>query len=138
MAIRTFLDSNVLIAAIGGDNASHVAAREIIDDPNRVFLLSDLVRLEVLPKAVYNKQADQVEFYEAVFAAATEMANTSQEAVARALELAKKFGLGPVDACLAESAIGLMADEFVTTEKSTKPFFRIKSEKTHFVSIFAT
>jgi len=138
MAIRTFLDSGVLISAVRGDSKSHVAAREVIDDPTRVFLLSDLVQLEVLPKAVYNQQVHEVEFYEAVFEVAVEVANTSREAIARALDLAKAYGLGGFDACLAESAIGLMADEFVTTEKPTKPFFRIISEKTRFVSISAT
>lgn len=135
MPIRTFLDSNVLMAAIRGDHTCHVSARGIIDDPDRLFLLSDMVRLEVLPKAIYFKNKAEADFYEDVFAAASEVAVTSHDSIERATELAKQFGLGPFDACLAEGAISLAADEFVTAERPEKAFFRINGCATKFTSI---
>jgi hypothetical protein len=66
--IRTFLDGGVLIAAIRGLPVPTERALGVINDPERVFLASDFVRLEVLPKALYFRQQDEVDFCEAYFA----------------------------------------------------------------------
>lgn len=135
-AVPTFLDSGVLMAAFQGNSEAHALARQIIDDPQREFLLSDLVRLEVLPKAVYHNRTDEVYFYEAVFESALTVASTDPKSVDRALALAKQYGLGAVDACLAEAAITLNAHEFVTTERPSKAYFRLNgTTSTRFISI---
>lgn len=61
--IRTFVDSNVLIAAACG--REHLAGRAfaILNDPERDFVTSDFVRLETLPKAKFHKQDAEAQFY---------------------------------------------------------------------------
>lgn len=136
MPLRTFLDSGVLLAAFRGDSQSHQAAMAIIDDDTRELVVSDLVKLEVIPKASFHKRAEEVAFYEAIFDAASTISVTTGDAINRAIELAKKNDLAPIDACHAERALSEMVDEFVTTEKPTKPLFRINSEITNFISIY--
>ena len=45
---RTFVDADVLINAIGGIGTVAVAAQAIMDDPDREFVSSDILRLELL------------------------------------------------------------------------------------------
>ena len=47
---RTYLDSCLLIAAFLGKGEVGRRAMEILDDPKRHFVVSDAVRLEVMPK----------------------------------------------------------------------------------------
>lgn len=135
MPVRTFLDSSVLLAAWKGDDLSHRAARTVLDDENRSFLASDIVRLEVIPHAVFGQRFGELAFYEQVFAAVEEIVLTDAAAVDRALQLASAFGLAAADACVAEAAIRLDADEFVSSERPTRPFFTITGPRTRFLSI---
>lgn len=64
---KTFIDAGVLIAAARGRNEVAVQAMKILDDPDREFVASQFLKLEVLPKAVYEKRKDEVNFYEAFF-----------------------------------------------------------------------
>ena len=57
--IRTFIDANILIAAATGRDALFDRAWAMLDDPERVFLTSEFVRLEVMPKAVYFQHQDE-------------------------------------------------------------------------------
>lgn len=50
---RTYIDSSVLIAAARATDALAVSALAYLDDPQRSFVSSEFVRLEVLPKPVY-------------------------------------------------------------------------------------
>ena len=63
--IRTYLDAGVLIAAARGKEPIAIRALEILDDPNRQFVSSIFLRLELLPKPTYFKNSSEVEFYEA-------------------------------------------------------------------------
>lgn len=83
---RTFIDSGLLIAAARGTDEVAAKAMEILDDPHRVFMTSDFVRLEVLPKATYHKNNDEVAFYEAFFDAARRTIRTSGRLVFEALQ----------------------------------------------------
>jgi hypothetical protein len=69
--IRTYIDAGVLIAAARGEATIALKALDILDDPNRDFASSIFVKLEVLPKAVHNKNAAESEFYETFFAGVT-------------------------------------------------------------------
>ncbi len=64
----TFIDSGVLIAAVRRTDEVARRAMEVLDDPDRAFASSVFVRLEVLPKALYNNSRVEAEFYEAFFA----------------------------------------------------------------------
>jgi hypothetical protein len=52
--IRTYLDAGVLISAARGKAPLATKALDILDDPNRQFVSSVFLKLEVLPKAVYH------------------------------------------------------------------------------------
>lgn len=56
----TFVDAGVLIAAARGGTVEAARAMEILDDPDREFAASPLLRLEVLPQAVFNKRQAEV------------------------------------------------------------------------------
>lgn len=49
--MRTFLDSGVLLAAWRGDSLA-APALALLGDDARVFVTSQLVRLELLPKTI--------------------------------------------------------------------------------------
>ena len=98
---------------------------QILDDPNREFVASPFLKLEVLPKAVYNRQQAEVDFYEAFFAACTLWAESLNTIVAEAQQQANTLGLGAVDALHVAAAISVSADELVTTEKPSKPIHRV-------------
>lgn len=97
----TFLDANVLIAAATGQGDIARRAFAILDDPNRAFMTSPLVRLEVLPKAIYHRRRAAAEFYEAFFSAARSIDNMNA-AVGGALEQATKHDIAPRDATMSE------------------------------------
>ena len=61
--IITFVDAGVLIAAARGITEVSAQAMAILDDPDRSFASSEFVRLEVLPKALFNRKSDEAEFY---------------------------------------------------------------------------
>jgi hypothetical protein len=73
-------------------------ALAILNDPERIFVASAFVRLEVLPKAVYFQQYAEAAFYEAYFATVTVMIEISQLLVAQAYDEACRAGL----ACAAQ------------------------------------
>ena len=92
--IRTFLDSGVLIAAFRSRNTVSTPALALLDDPERAFVTTDYVRLEVLPKPLHFRRETEAEFYEAFFAAA-ELVEVSQALVSAAFEEADRLVLRP-------------------------------------------
>ena len=127
--IRTYLDAGVLIAAARGKAPLATKALDILDGPNRQFVSSVFLKLEVLPKAVYHKNTSEVEFYETVFDAVTDWAESTDEIIARGYKEALAYGLSALDALHVAAAVILDADELVTTEKSDKPIHRIAALK---------
>ena len=67
----------MLIAGIRGTPEIADRAMELLNDPERLFVSSDFVQLEVLPKAVYFRQEAEVSFYRTYFASVTEMVPVS-------------------------------------------------------------
>jgi hypothetical protein len=96
----------------------------VLDDPQRTFLASDLVQLETLPGPRHRGHVHEEKFLNEFFASA-QVLPTMPATIQSALELAASYGLGPIDACLAQRAIEAHADEFVSMEKPTKPMFKI-------------
>jgi predicted nucleic acid-binding protein len=122
---RTFIDAGVLIAAARGtDEVSH-SAMQVLDDPERVYITSDLVRLEVLPKAIYNKREAEAEFYRTFFERVERLVMTTAALVAQALAEANRHGLSAIDALHIAAAKAATVEEFVTVERATKPLFRV-------------
>lgn len=121
----TFIDSGVLITAATGAGGFYERAMEILDDPGRTFVSSDYVRLEVLPKAMYHGNDEEAEYYETFFESVSFWTQPSPTLAKRALEIACQFGLGARDALHVAAAEHEGADELVTSEKDTKPLFRV-------------
>lgn len=123
--LRTFIDSGVLLAAFkaGGELAANALA--ILGDPDRQFVTSDFVRLELLPKPIcYGNDAER-RFYEAFFASVEQVVPVSPTLVEEAQREAEAVGLAALDALHIAAAKPAMCDEFVTAEKTTKPLFRV-------------
>ena len=131
---RTYIDANVLIEAFQGTSPSAEKALRVLDDPDRKLVVSDYVRLEVLPKPKFHKRREEVEFMDAVFENA-EIFNTSPELTGRALAMASKYDMTPIDALHVGAAVVANVDEFVTVEKPTKPMCRVKEVKV--ISIYS-
>jgi len=95
---KAYIDSGVLITAFQGIQSASIKAYQILNDENREFASSRFVQLEVLPKATFNKQQEEIEFYETFFLAVNYWA----------------------------TALQIQADELITTEKPTKPMHRVR------------
>ena len=127
---RSFIDAGVLIAAARGTDEVAIRAIEILDDIEREFVSSSFVKLEILPKAVYNGFDEEADFYSSFFDNDVAVwVDFSEELVEDASLRAKQYGLGAMDALHITAAISANANEFITTEKPDKPMFRIKDLK---------
>jgi predicted nucleic acid-binding protein len=123
---RTFLDSGALIAAVRRDPAFEDRIDRLILDPDRLFVSSVFVRLEVLPKPVYHKQPRQVTWLEQFFRSLVGWVDASPGLTAQAENIARRHGLSALDALHVAAAIAPGADELITTERPTKPLHRAR------------
>jgi predicted nucleic acid-binding protein len=126
MPKRTYIDTCLLIAAFKGEGELGRRALSVLDDPDRMLVVSDAVRLEAMPMARYHKQQEEVEFYEEVFGQAENIA-WDNTALQQALAIAESHGVAAMDAIhVAHAAVAGVA-EFITAERPTKPMFRVKA-----------
>lgn len=132
--ILTYIDSGVLLSATDGVGRLAEKALEVLEDSNRQFASSEFVKLEVIPKAVYYKQTEEVKFYEEFFSAVSYWADDLEKVMQDAYNIGCKYGLAAMDALHIAAALSLDAREFITTEKPTKPMFRVSGIK--IISIF--
>lgn len=123
----TYLDSGVLvlISAFWGEPSISIRAAQILDDDTRQFATSGFVQLETLPKALYNKQLEEAEFYEAFFSSVTVWATDLENILKNGDRIARTYGLAAMDAMHIAAALSVYAEEFITTEKLTKPMHRV-------------
>jgi predicted nucleic acid-binding protein len=89
------------------------------------LVCSNVVRLEVIPQAAFHKQARELDFYSACFSFVTTWVEVDTTTIRRAEDLATKYGLHAIDALHVSAAIGAGATEFITTERPTKPLYRV-------------
>jgi predicted nucleic acid-binding protein len=122
-AIRTYLDSGVLITAYNAAPELKEPALRVLEDPDRVFLCSPFVNLETTPKALFNKRHGEHRFYQRYFRRAT-MTNDLKLILGYGFREAAGAGVGPMDALHLAAAHLLKADEFITTEKPNKSIHR--------------
>ena len=127
--IITYLDAGVLIVAYAGNYLISQKAWEIIDDPQREFVKSIFLELEILPKAIYHQQQAEVEFYQSFLASCQLGANQIDKIVQKGYEIATNFGVAAMDSLHLAAALEMNCDEFVTTEKVTKPLHRVTGIK---------
>lgn len=123
---KTYLDSGVLISAFRGIPSISISANQILNDENLEFASSRFVELEVLPKAIFNKQQDETEFYETFFSAVIHWANDLEQIIQKGQQIACTYGLAAMDAIHVAAALQIQADQLITTEKATKPMHRVR------------
>lgn len=114
----------MLIYAAKGTTEAAALALSFLRDSNREYVTSDYVRLEVLPKAIFHKNSIERSFYEAFFAMNTRCVPTSEALLQYAMDEACKTGISGFDAIHIACAVFGGAQEFITSEKPTKPVHR--------------
>lgn len=128
------MDSGLLIYAAQGNTYAAALALPFLGDAAREFVTSDYVRLEVLPKPTCFNKNVEVEFYNTFFRLNTRTVPPSVALMELAMEEACKLGLGAIDALHIAAAVFSGAEEFITSEKATKPIHHTQLVKV--VSIF--
>ncbi|MFH0824563.1 MAG: type II toxin-antitoxin system VapC family toxin [Pseudomonadota bacterium] len=126
---RTYLDANILLEAFLGKDGAWVRAMEVLDDPERSLVVSDYLRLEVLPKPIFHNRRQEVEFMQTILENASERVSTSPALTGRAVDLAGRYDMSPLDALHVSAAVEAGVDELVTLEKSSKPMCRVTEVK---------
>ena len=122
--IRTYLDSGVLIEGVRGLPVVGRSVYDLLEDPEREFVASVFLRLEILPKAIYHRAAVEADFYQQYFERVVAWAGPVDELVSREEHEAVRFGLSALDALHVAAAGMLGADELVTTEGPRKLIHR--------------
>jgi predicted nucleic acid-binding protein len=126
VALKTFLDSGVLLTAWRGDASAHgEVALAVMADDRRRFFTSDNVKLELLPKPTFEKRRVEVQFYQEHFDSTVTSEPFSAELGEAALALAKRYGLSAGDALNLAAAVRQGVEEFITSELPGKPLFRV-------------
>ena len=121
---RTYIDANVLIAAFQKEESVAQRALRVLDDPERKLVVSDYLRLEVLPKPTFYRRSEEVEFMQSVLDEA-ENVSTSSDLTGKSLEFAAEYDMTPIDAPHVGASAVAAVDEFVTMEKLTKPMGKV-------------
>jgi len=80
----------------------------------------------LLPKPQRETAEQEIEFINNFFSRATRVDLEIEMVVSRAVELARKYGVKPLDALHLAAAIIGRADRFVTTEGSTSPMLAVR------------
>lgn len=118
----TFVDASVLINAIvGSDAARKMRALAVLGDPNREFVATRFLELEVLPIPLKFNKKREAAFYERFFRGVTTWIDPAS-VIQPAYTLACQHGIGAIDALHLATAIAANA-EFVSAEKPTKPIY---------------
>ena len=127
--MRIYIDACILIAAFKGKEINiYQQLFKLLDDPKRTLVVSDFLRLEVLPKPTYHKRKEEIKFMELVLDSAEKL-ETTNNIVLTAIKLASKYDLTPIDALHAGAAFVGEVDEFITLEKPDKPLCQVKEIK---------
>jgi len=114
-----------LIAAARATGALATRTLAVFNDPERVFVSSEFVHMEVFPKAIYYKRQPEVGFYEDFFAGITQIIPISASLAHLAYTEACQAGLSGLDALHIAAAKLSEAEEFITPERAIKPLFRV-------------
>ena len=71
----------MLVTASRGVEDLSDKAISILASADREFASSVFIKLEFLPKAIYYRQTDEVEFYQTFFSAVTYWANDTEQVI---------------------------------------------------------
>lgn len=95
---------------------------------DREIILSEAVRLEVMPRAIYEQRHEEQKAIEEIFSLASVL-EWSVPVLEEAYQLACENGIAAMDAIHLAFAVKAEADELVTTEKRSKPLFRFNTSR---------
>jgi predicted nucleic acid-binding protein len=109
----TFIDSGVLITASQGTEDLSNRAIKAITSVDREYASSQFIKLEILPKALYHSQSNEVEFYQTFFSAVTYWADDLEKIIDNSFKIASEYGLAAMDALHIAAAISVEAEEFI-------------------------
>jgi len=126
VAVLTYIDSGVLIAAARGEREIAEVALSFLYDPLREYVTSDFVRIELLPKSVFHRRVEETEFYTAFLQTCIHRVQTSDALIEFALEEGCKTGISGIDAIHVACAVLSGAQELITVEKANKPIHRTR------------
>jgi hypothetical protein len=121
----TFIDASVLNAAFRVQGGLDVQRRafSVLSDPERIFIASFFLVMEVMPVVTCFKHPAR-DFYQIFFDAVVKENWVAPEPLLEpAHELACRYGLGAMDALHLTAAASRNA-EFVSAERPGKPMFR--------------
>lgn len=122
---QVYIDANVWIEAVQGDNDSSSKALALLDSEDIQAVISDYIVLETLPKPQFHRRHEQVELFQQLFSGAEKLTPDPTALMELAIRLAGLHDLSPMDALHSSCALLGGVDEFITLEKPGKPFFRI-------------
>jgi hypothetical protein len=110
--ILTYVDASVLIYGATKPTAVTFARRlralQVLGDPEREFVASEYLRLEVLPIASYFNKKRETAFHEKFFDSVTQWVDAAT-LVAPAYSIARQYGLGALDALHLDVTRGLFS-----------------------------
>lgn len=124
MAIRTFLDANVLIAAYSGELTKREPSLAILNDRARLFIVSPFLYMETMPMPVYHRNAREIDFYRTYFDSAHIWINDVESIVATAQEECERCGIAAMDGMHVAAAHLAGAEVLFTLEAVRKPIHR--------------
>jgi predicted nucleic acid-binding protein len=120
---RTYVDAGVLVTAARGSASLSEPAIRVLCDPEREFVSSLLVRLEVLPRALNDSE---LEFYETYFQQVAIWAPFDTYLLTAAIEEAQSSGVSPLEAIHLVLATATGCQELVTADKPDAPIYATK------------
>jgi len=129
VAVRTYIDSGVLISALRGGGTVGPTAQSFLYDPLREYVTSDYVKIELLPKSIFYRNEEEREFYQGFFSSTKLYVPNSDELLAFALDHGGRTGISGIDAIHVACALIAGAAELITSEKPTKPIHRASGIK---------
>jgi len=124
--IKTFVDANMLMAAFQGTDELCQKAMQILDDPDRDFIVTDYLKLEIIPQPTFHRRNEELYFMQTFLSSASLYLKPTSLVTDQAVTLACKYSLGAMDALHAGAALVSKADSLVTLEKPEKPLCQVK------------
>jgi predicted nucleic acid-binding protein len=115
----------VFITAHDANNANSARAISLFEAVDREFVATNLLRLEIIPQGAYHKRHAEVEFYEACLGAVSVWIDVDDKLIAESMRYASRYGLHTIDALHITAALRAECEQFITTERTSKPLFRV-------------
>ena len=88
-----------------------------------------IIRHEGLPKAVYRRNAEEIDYFRFAFSKISKWVTVDDTLIEDAIRLGERYDVVNLDALYLAAAIRGGAERFVTTERPGKPLYRVREIK---------